>query len=69
MGSGPSSSVTSGTKSAGKLARPRDRSSSAIPTTRRLSASSITASRSRVGSLDEMGCGIAPSFQTAHVDR
>ena len=63
-GSASSERPGSGSKPAGRLARP-PASASSTPTTRLGSASAMIASRSARGSLAETGCGVAPTFHAA----
>ena len=65
-GSGSADSDGSGSKPAGTAARP-GASDGSTPTTSEELASSTMALRSTAGSRDEIGCGVAPSFQTATV--
>ena len=65
-GSGSGDIERSGVKPAGTDGRP-GASDGSIPTTSEGFASSMMARRSAAGRLDEIGCGVAPSFQAAMV--
>ncbi len=65
-GSGSADSDASGSKPAGTVGRP-DASAGSTPTTSAGFARSMMARRSAAGSREEIGCGVAPSFQAAIV--